>query len=120
MSRFGKLIRNGNSMALLFVGKTSCPICSQTIRSNKEAYCFPAFVNIANDSMDFYNDRCFLFNTIWYSEVRLGISFIVDCSFVGANFATRTNDDPIPIYDRYCMKQVHTIIILKYKQWELF
>lgn len=56
---FWEINTNGYSMALLFVGKTSCPICSQTIRSNKEAFCFPAFVNNANDPMDFYNDRCF-------------------------------------------------------------
>lgn len=46
-------------MALSIVGGTFCPLCSQTVDSSKEAYCFPAFVCNANDPMDFFNDSCF-------------------------------------------------------------
>lgn len=46
-------------MALLFLGKTECPICRNVIIDEESAYLFPAFINNTKDILYQFNDSAF-------------------------------------------------------------
>jgi len=46
-------------MALLFLGKSQCPICGKVINEEDRYYCFAAFVANPKDPLYFFNDACF-------------------------------------------------------------